>query len=487
MKLCTIAAASTLVCAFLCGNSQAINGIGVYCHWWSPYEINDYGTVFPRGTIVKATIQNNKVVSRDTIFKQIAEYPALSFDGKRVAFFRWGKQVQFSAGYYRYVVGTTTGPNYLSVMNVDGSNVQNLVQVADPGPSTFLKHDHWKEGNAVLDWPAGDWIYYEKPTKTSEIWRINARVPSRNELVCNYGSSDYMRRWDMSMDAKYAATQLENMTVGMVFGGASAFPLVNNSIQQTTRVSAGTGCNMSLSCGGNFIGQYNGGSHEEIFIYKWDHSANRMSNYSSNTIINLQSWTGDTLVMPGYGGADLIRWAANSEKWVMRQIGWCWQSPEYGSNSVAVNWKDKQAINMSHTSRYVRASSCAVNPPPRTPPTDCAEPGDLWIDFGAGNENKWEDENGVLHAEAPIEPVGTISGRVSAAVPSMRVLNGTCLSIAVRGAYGLSIVNAQGEMVLSRQGHGPAIVDVPSLKPGAYLVQARVQGREFNETIMKMH
>jgi hypothetical protein len=111
----------------------------------------------------------------------------------------------------------------------------------------------------------------------------------------------------------------------------------------------------------------------------------------------------------------------------------------------------------------------------------------LWIDFGAGNENKWEDENGVLHAEAPIEPVGTISGRVSAAVPSMRVLNGTCLSIAVRGAYGLSIVNAQGEMVLSRQGHGPAIVDVPSLKPGAYLVQARVQGREFNETIMKMH
>ncbi|MBD3318244.1 MAG: T9SS type A sorting domain-containing protein [Chitinivibrionales bacterium] len=65
-----------------------------------------------------------------------------------------------------------------------------------------------------------------------------------------------------------------------------------------------------------------------------------------------------------------------------------------GTNQVAVNWKDNEAVNLSNTSQ----------PPNCEWPHDWDLPyafgacaGDLWIDFGPGNENKWEDEYGVLH------------------------------------------------------------------------------------------
>jgi len=482
MKVITSAVAATLILVFLLGKSAAINGIGVYVHWWTPFEINDYGVGYPRGTIVKATIQGNKVISHDTLFKQVAEYPALSFDGKRIAFFRWGKQVQYSNGYYHVVAGTATSPNYLSIMNIDGSNLQNLVQVADPAPSTYLKDQQWTEGNAVLDWPAGDWIYYEKPTKTSEIWRINVRVPSRNELVCKYVSTDYIRRWDLAIDAKHAGAQVVNMDVGGVLNGGSTFPLINNSISQSSPAGA-AGCNAAVSCGAGFIALYEGGEHTEMVVYAWNHSTNRIAAYNRHTIANLEQWIPDTLVKPGYGGADLIRWSANSEKWVLRQIGWCWQSDwmDMGTNSVAVNWKDKQAINLSHTKMPMQACG---DGPAQTPPSDCAEAGDLWIDFGAGNENKWEDENGTLHAQTPVDPVGIFAEPIFTNMPPIQVLKGMRVTIADRAEYAFSAVNAQGEVVISSQGHGPETIDIHSLKPGLYMIRALIQGRAFAEKII---
>jgi hypothetical protein len=458
---------------FVAAKCPAINGIGVYCHWWWPFTQEDQSTVSPRGTIVKATIQSNKVAQYDTIFKEVAEYPALSFDGKRVAFFRWGKKVQFSGGYYHVVAGTATNPNYISVINIDGTNLQNIIQVAAPDAPMPGKGEGNNEGNAVLDWPAGDWIYYEKPSKTSEMWRVNTRDPSRNEKLCSYSSSDFIRRWSLSVNAQYAGAQVMG-----VFNGGMKFPLVNNSINQSSP-APGIGCNAAVTCGAGFIALYEGGEHTEMVVYKWDHSANNMSAYNRHTIADLEQWLGEPLVKPGHGGADLIRCSANSEKWVLRQIGWCWQADwiSMGSNSIAVNWKDRMAINLSHTS--APTADCN-NGPPGTPPTNCAEAGDLWVDFGAGNENKWEDENGTLHAQAAIDPVGVIDGGAAGSGYAPPRMTANYMFFDERDGYSLIILNALGKTVKCAQGRGPASIALASLRPGAYCIAGTANGRSFS-------
>jgi hypothetical protein len=155
-----------------------------------------------------------------------------------------------------------------------------------------------------------------------------------------------------------------------------------------------------------------------------------------------------------------------------------------GTNCVAVNWKEQQAINLSHTKMPTQA---CVDGPAQTPPSDCAEAGDLWVDLGAGNENKWEDENGTLHVQTPVDPVGIFAEPIFPNMPPMRILKGMCVTIADRGEYAFSVVNAQAEVAISTQGHGPETIDIHSLKPGLYMIRAVIQGRAFAEKIVKTH
>ena len=462
----------------------AMNGTAVYTHWWWPTVVEDVWNPaeFERGTLVVAKIQNNTVISRDTIYKSLAQYPALDCTGTRVAFFRWGLQVQMDAqGRYHPVAGTQNAQSYISVINIDGSGLRNLVAVSAPCvTSNSAQTSDNNEGNCLLDWTCGQWIYYEKPTKTSEIWRINVVDPSRNERVCSYGTN--LRRWDLSWNAQYSGWQSRGSTV---FNGGSSFPGLSSR-------QFCTACNAAVSCGGNFLAHYYGGQHSDMFCSKWHPGF--VEGYDINWIPDVEGWLGEKITLPNNGGADLIRWSVNSEKWVLRQIGWCGQATPltYGSNQIAVNWKDNQAINVSHTPPPPNCDPPylwweATNPPIAQVHSDCADAGDLWVDLGANNLFKWEDESGQLHSISPIDPVG-VNGDASPAELQRRggrpFMAATSDGLRIESPEGrnlvLTVTDMQGRTVLRRDMHGVKTLDNNVLPKGVYL--AGIQGSQGTQT-----
>jgi hypothetical protein len=396
------------VMALACSSAFAINGYGVYTLWHDPFVAESpwnppsyMGTGPNYGPIIGVTIANNTVVKRDTLFPGVGECPSLSFDGKRAAFFRWSVQLTRDNAGYHLVSGIQNGPHYISVIDIQTKTVTNIIQCDKPCGTV-------KDADAFLDWPAGDWIYYEKPTETRQFYRINVKDPSRNELLCT-DAGDQIRRWNLSSDAKYCGMQSNNL------GGACKFPFVNNSVAQSDP-SGAAACNHCVSTMGNFFGHYFAGNHEWMCIERYDHigppgsctvgsptAPQPFDNWETHQISDLQKWGATNLTTAG-GGAEVLKWSVNSEKWAMRMIGACGQAFDPNvENCVAVNWVDSQAINLS---QIPPPPYCGADASKNPKPTHCADVGDLWVDFGPGNEHKWEDETGALHILPPIDPIG---------------------------------------------------------------------------------
>lgn len=423
------------IVALACSSVLAINGYGVYCLWHSPFVAESpwnapsYMGLGPNyGPIIGVTITNNQVVKRDTLFPGVGECPSLSFDGKRVAFFRWSVQLTRDAAGYHAAAGTTSGPHYISFLDIQTKTITNLIQCDKPCGTV-------KDADAFMDWPVGDWIYYEKPTETRQFYRINVKDPSRNELICT-DAGDQIRRWNLSSDAKYCGMQSNNL------GGACKFPFVNNSVAQSDP-SGAAACNHCVSTMGNFFGHYFAGNHEWMCIERYDHigppgsctvgsptAPQPFDNWETHQISDLQKWGATNLTTTG-GGAEVLKWSVNSEKWALRMIGACGQAFDPNvANCVAVNWVDSQAINLSQLPppQYCGADA-SKNPPAQT----CADVGDLWVDLGPGNEHAWEDETGRLHILPPINPIGY--------TPAFTSINVTCPAVA-NGTYQPAFVNA---------------------------------------------
>jgi len=482
---------------FAMSHTWAMNGIGVYTNYHCPWtEATTYSgeRYFPRGQIVKTNITDNKVVRRDTLFRDVGQYPTFSPDGKHIAFFRWGVRISLVAGKWTEVVGTANTQCYLSVMDADGNNLINLLPVGNPSvTSTPIGGTaQWdkEEGCAVLDWPrvdGVDWIYYEKPPKTAEIWRVKATDASTNQFVCRYNSGTFLRRWDMSLDGKWSDAQSRG---DYGFNAAYAFPLVDNDLGKTRKVAV-QGCNSTVSCGANLVIHNYGSNHSLVCVEQWDHVKNvftaytdrNLWAYATSTVEDILPSLGqEKLFVPGKGDADLNRFSVNSEKWVCREIEWCGQGMgrSQGSNSVAVNWKEKQAVKKSNTPQ-----------PPSCPgygdmlPAGyglCADAGDLWIDFGAGNQDKWEDENGVLHPmTSAVSARGPVHGASGApGVGALRIMR-TGVVISYSGMYELTVIDACGNVVATRHGRGPDLVDLHRLHAGLYLVRASLGARNCVE------
>jgi hypothetical protein len=90
----------------------------------------------------------------------------------------------------------------------------------------------------------------------------------------------------------------------------------------------------------------------------------------------IESWLGKDAGQ----GAELIRWARNSDKWVLQQIAWSGLDVVLGSNQLIANWIDKQAIL---TSQHADGDGW------------CCSTGDFWVDGGAANAGKYEGADGV--------------------------------------------------------------------------------------------
>jgi len=412
-------------------DGKHVNGFAVSTSFDYPLynEIKWNQERYPRGKIVRYDIANGAVTGSKVLFDGVGQYPAINLSGTRIVFFRWGLQIapgwgsEVGVGEPRHLVaGSESNPNYLSVVNKDGSGLTNLIQVSKPGSNAGCGSYEAMEGNALLDWPSGDWIYYIKPTGTAEVWRVNVNDPSHNEKIMTYtGGTPPMRRWALSADAKYSGQQVLCGGTSVPHNGACDFP--GNS------PSSGIddpGCNATVSPSGNFIVHYLYAGHSQALLHKWDHKAGWVNGDVNNPLdasgfSELASWSGQECG----GWAEVIRFSANSDKWYCREIGWCGSYNYFmqGGNSWCVNWVDKAAIRTSNNPK----PDCNADYYAGYGKSNCA--GDLWV--AGGPANSYEDVNGQWQYVAPIDPLSTSS----AASIKQREHHAAGMSLKVAGAF----------------------------------------------------
>ena len=121
---------------------------------------------------------------------------------------------------------------------------------------------------------------------------------------------------------------------------------------------------------------------------------------------NLTKWTGEFVGR----GAELIRWSANSDKWVMQKIGNGWDGHasdnDNGSNQLLCNFMDSVALNISK------------NPPPPVPKPNTYpsgyvfqnnDAGDVWVSDPVNNPSgdRYEDVLGRWHTAVDGAIVGS--------------------------------------------------------------------------------
>ncbi len=365
------------------------------------------------GKLVRFDIENNATVKCDTLSHAMCLYPALSFDGERVAFFKTGATRD---------EGQLNGqdrPCSLAIINTDGTNERTLLPV--DFPST----------DCQIDWPRGNWIYYQRPDAgnqgngSGEIWRISASNPADNELVYDYTPTDdgynYLRRWDISANGKWASLQ---MISSGDWGGQipHCFPPPQAGPRSCMPEGRTGACNMAMSTTGNYIAKYSG-RHDYFDLCRWDHQANTLEKQLNVTLTErelfgiqydgVSSWIGVDLGESASG--ELIRWAVNSEKWVLQQIGWEGHAKKVaqGSNQLIVNWKDKEAIMTS------------ANPiGGRDGIRYCNSTGDFWVEGPAGKvelaSGEWVDVESVGPVRAT-RPGPRIGARTGTPRPRLRV------------------------------------------------------------------
>jgi hypothetical protein len=191
-------------------------------------------------------------------------------------------------------------------------------------------------------------------------------------------------------------------------------------------------------------------------------------------ITDLESWSGHSIGI----GAEHIRWAVNSDKWVMQGIGWYGHADEIaqGSNQVVCNWVDKVAINISNnpkTSNAIRLNNC---------------PGDLWVSDPTNNAggNKYEDETGAWHSVpgTAVQGDGAYAVRQGALLDSMGgSSSGRALAIRIhmprQGPWEITVTAGNGRIIRSLTGAmgGDFSVALPDMGRGICVVALNQGGK----------
>jgi len=378
-------AAWVLTIAFSVTTSLADNGIIVAEYGKSKAMAGVVGMRLC-GSIVKYTLTGNSVGAPTTIFDYpqggLAHFPTLSLDGQHVAFWRWGVSQVRNGDNLTWVQrpGPLPNPNYLpdtnwlSVINIDGAGLRNLLMVDIPTVTAG------EELISAIAWPSGDWIYYEKPTNSWEIWRVNYKNPLLNELVVKFvrdpaqteaqslEHAPYFRRFSMSADARFAAGQLGWYTNTSFFN----FPPPGGDVLGPAAHLQGTGgCNTAISASGTRIAHYLSGNHD-VTYFKTYNGITGQDDGSQNI----------------QGGSEMIRWAVNSDRWLSQvySSGLADDGYQNYSNQVVRDVANRQSI-------YPHNNSNGWN----------NDAGQVWIS-GAPNPESYMDRNGNWVAVPPVVP-----------------------------------------------------------------------------------
>ena len=321
-----------------------------------------------RGDIARFTVKNNKVVKLDTIHscRDGDSYHLIPGDPDDKGVYKTGTK------------------DFISVMNIDGSNRRDIVEFSGDATKDIFDRAGY---DRLIDWPKGEWIYYQYP-RTGKIYKVSADNPAAPKFVVDYGGDRGLRRWNLNADGTRAVVNQ---------GNASMFP----EIDQRWDKNAG-GCNHAISPSGRWIARFGGNysavekrgtaypkelmmaGHSSFNTEEWvweTNEANVYNNWFINDYVNIRHlWRtleiGHPLRQDSVPkGAEIILFACNSDKWELHTFGYgssagaIWRM---GTNQIVYNWADREWIvtstNPQNPKKYMDNEHVY-----------CATSGDMWV------------------------------------------------------------------------------------------------------------
>jgi len=490
-------------------DGKHINGIAVSeCtrngdyNWETMAAEGVFGQITNWGKICKFSIRDGKSVSCDTIFGKsgtpsagaLASHPSITFDGRRVAFYRLGATVNYAANPPKgQLVGSLKDSGWISVCDTNGQNLRNLARV----PGTRLEDCRLIDMGPKVECVSGDWVYYEKPPFTGEFWRVNINSPeSTNKPICKMqrGSWCTENSWDCSSIGpwgirRWSISKAGNRTCGQIFGcypssnEVANFPYANGWYRDPASFIGGrSGCNGSISAGGRYVSFYNG-NHFQANISMISGANGPITDQiepagvsRSPSLGDLATWAGESRQLKW---GNHMRWAGNSEKWIL------WAGLHYyddanfvietgGMDQVAMNWVDKAGMYISHNPYY---DNCIVNRVWNwscSKATICNLGGDLFV-FG-GPANSYEKVDGTWQYVAPVDPVSVQPQTQRFLAADFKTTIDNTGNIHIRwssnGLFRLEIMALNGRTMIARDVQGDAIIlPAGALRKGMYVVR----------------
>jgi len=411
--------------------------------------------VTPANKVVLSTISGTTII-HDTLTNIQIECPQFSFDGKKFAC--WKIQ---------------SGKWYLSVMDLASRTFADLIDCAAWGAVPTAVR-----GVESITWPAGDWIYIEKPSYTGEIWKINVLDPSQKVKICGYNQlkSGYrLFYFYVTPDVRLGLA-----TLGTISGSWNSyqpihtFPPAGDPTQAPNFIFNLPNCNPALSPSGAWAERFWNGMHQQMVIYQWNTTAKTydVANVgvcnSPNTSGCIET-TGDLEAWSGRSGWICVlegpAWAVNSDRWmtVRTSLPSSCDGFETGSNAIAFSWKDKQTLDITG---HVAGKAALTG-------------GSLFVEGGPAN--CYQDVNGnwfdnkthaqVVVAAGSADPAPRVSAHT-------RILNANgVLHIAANtsGAHTVSILDVFGRCVRTLRGTGLCEYAIAAKSLGAGVCFVKVQ------------
>jgi len=371
--------------------------------------------------------------------------PVINVRGTKIAFFRW--EARLANG----VLVDAAKPRHISVMDIDGLNMRDLVTINAP----------FVDQRFFLDWAQDNWIYYSRPfTKwpndTCVIYRVRADDSTTRQRVFSYGQNSptflTFFRWDISASGKRSTINLvttkgySNTCTDFPPGHTPALPTAFGGYYADVCC-----CNIACSPSGSLLGSFIDGGHGSVWWRRWSASDVRVvSQETGVSLATMSSWAGQDVLNGGSGGGmALLRWSANSDKWYcVTAAGGC-RDATCGGNQVLVNHLDKKAIMTTHYPSVPQSfTSSAI--------VTFANAGDFWVKGPAGTDLKIEDTLGNwitidgLDVLAENRPA---AGRNRQTSPVARLFLAEAGKLAVRmaddGPCRIELFNAHGQRVFA--------------------------------------
>ena len=416
------------------------------------------------GKIVRAVISGSKVTSLDTIWKQsLAKFPVINMQGTIIAMYRYEARIVNGA------LVDANKPRHISVMDVNGQNMRDLVTITKPTSGGF------NEGREFLDWTSDDWIYYSTPSAAqmstpAKIYRVKATDSLTNQLVYTYfpNGEGHVDRWTLSSDGKRAVITATWQNYSYTNVVTEFPPLRSPTPKGFNGTYTGFGsCNGAISPSGKIVGSFIDGGHTTVYVNNVDpiDVTKLAGDRAGATCSQMSTWAGENVGQ----GMGYLRWSTNSEKWYCVMPAGC-RNACCGGNQVLVNQYDHQAIMISHNQYY--------SAPPYGGATivPFCTAGDFWVKGPAGTEGKCEDTLGnwiaIGGTEVVRAPAEVHAGTDRKLLRSWR-MDRSGLTLATNGVLRIELLDANGRQIHSCVSLGHSIsLPSASVPRGIILVRA---------------